>query len=483
METPTPTRKPRRGDVLEGTILRYERKGVSLGDSGEYTFTIRDGVPGDRWSFTVHKRRRAKIEGRRLKLLEGSPQRVPARCSHADDCGGCSFQTCDYQLQLDQKRVLVQEAFVAAELEELPEVEPVLGCENPWAYRNKMEFSFGNRRWVAPHEPMGVVADFALGLHAPGLYLKVIDLTECSIVFDRGEAIFKTARALAREQDLSLWDIRDHHGFLRHLVLREGTNTGQIMVSVVTSEEAPEIFQPYADALLAAHPEITTIVQAINSGAAAVALGEYERVVHGEGWIEEELLGLHFRISAGSFFQTNTLQAEHLFEIVREEAALTGDEVVYDLYSGAGTIALMIASRVREVLAFEQVPAAVADAHRNAERNSIRNVRFFEGDVLTELDATLAPETQLPRPDVAIVDPPRAGLHPKVPGKLLELAAQRIVYISCNIYNGAQDIAKLVAGGYRIERIRPVDMFPHTPHVECVVTLERDDSQTSVTID
>lgn len=469
----TQIRKPRRGDVLEGTILSYDRKGVAHGTSGEYTFSLRGAVPGDRWSFRVHKRRRQHLEARALELLEGGEARREARCGHANHCGGCAFQECDYDVQLEQKRDLVRDAFRAADLADLPDVEAVIGCEDPWSYRNKMEFTFSNRRWVAPDEPAGAVSDFALGLHAPRLYLKVIDLQECRIVFERGEAIFVTARRLAREQEIPLWDIREHTGFLRHLVLRAGVRTGEIMVNVVTSADAPEIFDAFARALLAAHPEITTIVQSVNTGVAAVAVGERERVVHGPGWIEEELSGTRFRISARSFFQTNTLQAERLFDIVRAEAGLTGDEVVYDLYSGAGTIALMVAPAVREVLAFEQVSDAVADAVRNAQLNGIENVRFFEGDVLTEIDATLTPESVLPRPDVVIVDPPRAGLHPKVPAKLLELSPERLVYISCNIHNGAADIAQLIEGGYRVERIRPVDLFPHTPHVECVVTLRR----------
>ena len=268
--------------------------------------------------------------------------------------------------------------------------------------------------------------------------------------------------------------MRAHTGFLRHLVLRAGVATGEIMVNVVTFSESRELFEPYAALLLERHPEITTLIQTINSGVASVAHGERERVLHGRGWITERVLGAEFRISARSFFQTNTQQAARLFEIVREEVEVSSESVVYDLYSGAGTIALILAPGVREVLAFEGVSEAVADARCNATANDARNVRFFEGDVLRELDAAVAPESELPRPDVCVVDPPRAGLHPKVPAKLLALGARRIVYVSCNIQNGARDLALLVDGGYRLLSARPVDLFPHTPHVECVVTLERE---------
>jgi len=483
MSTTGPERKPRRDDLLEAEIVALDRRGQSVGTSGEYAVRLRGGVPGDRWRIRVRKRRGQRIDADRSELLEAGATRVEPRCAHAGSCGGCSFQQVAYPAQLEAKRALVREAFAGAELPggelaggaltDLPDVEPVLGCAEPWAYRNKMEFSFGSRRWITEDEPEGVDASFGLGLHPPGFFSKVIDLQECSILFPGGEAILRSARELALEQELPPWDVREHTGFLRHLVVRHGAHTNEIMVNVVTSAEDPERFGPYATGLLARHPEITTLVQTIHSGVASVSYGERELTHHGPGHIEEELLGLRFRISARSFFQTNTAQAERLFEVVREEAALTGGEVVYDLYSGAGTIALVLASAVGEVLAFEQVPEAVADARRNAERNGVENVRFFEGDVLAELDAAVAEGSDLPRPDVCIVDPPRAGLHPKVPPKLLALAPERLVYVSCNVHNGAQDIAKLVAGGYRVTRIRPVDLFPHTPHVECVVTLER----------
>ncbi len=471
--TPSPARKPRRGDLLEASIGSYDRRGFSLGRSGEYQVRMRGAVPGDRWRIDVGKRRRNRIEARGVLLLEPGPHRVPARCAHSEHCGGCSFQECDYEEQLRQKRALVREALGAVD------VDPVLGCEQPWAYRNKMEYTFGNRRWIEPGEPEGVSTDFALGLHAPGRFDKVLDLSECRIVFEEGERILGQVRELVREHGLEPWDVREHRGFLRHLVLRAGVQRGEVMVNVVTSSESRELFDPFAEALLARNGAITTLVQTIHSGPASVSYGEAERVVFGPGWITEELGGCSFRISARSFFQVNTLQAERLFEIVVEEAAPRGEEsetVLYDLYSGAGTIALLCAPRVREVLAFEQVPEAVEDARRNAERNGIQGIRFLEGDVLHLLDRAIEEGSALPRPDVCVVDPPRAGLHPKVPGKLLALSPRRIVYVSCNVTAAAGDLQVLGEGGYRVERARPVDIFPHTPHVECVLTLVRGDT-------
>jgi len=473
MSEPQTGRKPRRDDQLEAEVTGLDRKGQSLGRSGEYAVRLRGGVPGDRWRVRVRRRRGARIEADGIELLEAGRDRVEPRCAHASRCGGCSFQQVAYPAQLEAKRELVREALEGAGLGGACEVEPVLGCPEPWAYRNKMEYSFGSRRWVEADEPEGVDASFALGLHPPGFFSKVIDLDECPILFRGGEDILRSAGELAREQGLPPWDVREHTGLLRHLVLRHGVHTDQVMVNLVTSAEDPERTGPFVRALLERHPEITTLVQTVNTGVASTSHGERELVLHGPGYIEEELLGLRFRISARSFFQTNPRQAERLFELVREEAAPTASEVVHDLYSGAGTIALVLAPKVKEVVAFEQVPEAVADARRNAEANGAANVQLLEGDVLALLDGLLGAEPTLPRPDVCVVDPPRAGLHPRVPPRLLELGARRLVMVSCNIHNGARDAAQLVEGGYRLTRVRPVDLFPHTPHVEVVMTLER----------
>jgi len=477
--TEPPTRKPRRGDRLEASFSSYDRRGLSVGRSGAYQVRLRGAVPGDRWIVDVGKRRGNRIDARGVERLEAGPHRVTARCAHSVHCGGCSFQECDYAEQLRQKRRLVQEALGASGALGAVEIEPVLGAESPWAYRNKMEYTFGSRRWTLPGEPEGVSADFALGLHAPGRFDKVIDLSECRIVFEGGEALLADVRRLAKEHGLEPWDVREHVGFLRHLVLRVGVRTGEVMANVVTSSESRERFDPFAEALLASRPGITTLVQTIHSGVASVAYGEAERIVHGPGFITEELGGLRFAISARSFFQVNTVQAERLFELVVEEAVPRGegaDTVLFDLYSGAGTIALLAAQRVCEVLAFEQVPEAVADARGNAARNGIEGVRFLEGDVLALLDGAIEEPRSLPHPDVCVVDPPRAGLHPKVPPKLVALAPRRIVYVSCNVHAAAGDLAVLAEGGYRLVRAQPVDLFPHTPHVECVLTLERRDS-------
>jgi 23S rRNA (uracil1939-C5)-methyltransferase len=287
---------------------------------------------------------------------------------------------------------------------------------------------------------------------------------------ERCDAILSSARELARAAGLAPWDVDTHTGLLRHLVLRSARATGEIMVHLVTSSppEGMDSIDAYAQAILARHPEITTFLHSINTRNASVARGESVRILHGEGVIHERVCGITFTISADSFFQTNSAQAEVLFEMIREEAGLTGSELVYDLYCGTGAIALILASNARAVVGFEQGLDAVADARANALANGLAHVEFRAGDVGEALASDIAE-----KPDVVVVDPPRAGLHPRALPRITALAPRRIVYVSCNPKSAAADCAALAAHGYTVARIRPIDMTPHTPHVECVIRLER----------
>jgi 23S rRNA (uracil1939-C5)-methyltransferase len=368
-------------------------------------------------------------------------------------------------------------------------VAAVLGGEalgSPlFGYRNKMDFTFGSKRWVeAALDPeagdetsVERPRDFALGLHAPGRHDKVLDVTTCQIAFASGREVLTAARELALELDLAPWDLLGHTGLLRHLVLREGARTGELLVYLVTSSQAGvERVPDYAARLVERCPGITTLVHGVRDAISSVAEGETDVVLHGPGHIREELGGVTFEVSARSFFQTNTAAAEGLFRVVAEEACVTSDEVVFDLYCGAGSIALLVAGAAREVWGFERVVPAVEDARRNAAAAGITNAHFVPGDVLLTASAAGLAELGAPSADVVIVDPPRAGLHPGVVSFLVERAAEgsgaRLVYVSCNPKAAAVDLEALVAGGYRVLRARPVDLFPHTPHLECVFTLE-----------
>ena len=457
-------RRPKPGDLLELEIEGLDPQGRGQGSARGRRVAVWAAAPGARVAARVTRRHRGGIEARLEEVLDPGPHGVPARCPYFGTCGGCSFQTLDYPAQLEELGRSVRGTL--AELLSGVEVRPVVGMADPWHYRNKMDFTFASRRWVESHEPQGVDAGFALGLHVPGRYDKVLDVHSCAIHFAGADALLGTARELALELGLAPWDTRAQRGLLRHLVLRKGLRSGEILVDLVTAREAPAEVEPYAAALLERHPEVTTLVQSVNTRPAAVAVGEWQRVLYGPGVIREELAGLRFTISAGSFFQTNTLGAEELLGIVREEARLTGGEVVHDLYCGAGTLGLALAGDAREVWGFEAVPAAVADARRNAADNGFAAARFLEGDVLATL-------TQgVPAPDLCVLDPPRAGLHPKVVCAVLRLAPPRLLLVSCSLRAALRDLRHLLAGGYRLRRVRPVDLFPHTPHLECVFTLE-----------
>ncbi|MDP6538420.1 MAG: 23S rRNA (uracil(1939)-C(5))-methyltransferase RlmD [Planctomycetota bacterium] len=473
--SPTPVRKPRHGDDLVCDVDGYDRRGRAVGSAVDpqgrgFRVRLRGAVPGDRVRVSVVRRRGERIDGAFLEHLERGPDAVAPRCRHASTCGGCSFQDLAYQAQLRVKHAGVVAALARHGIE--ARIDAVLGDPEPWHYRNKMEFTFSDRRWIEAGEPDGVASDFALGLHVPGRHDKVMDVDECAIAFPEAAGIVRDARELALAAGLSPWNLREHSGLLRHLVLRKAHHSGEVLAYLVTSAEAPELVDPFAERLCARQPAITTCVQGINTRPASVAIGECERVLVGSGFITERLAGLDLRISPASFFQTNTRQAELLARIVREEALGGGSppERVFDLCSGGGLLSLLLASGAGEVIGIEVVPAAVADARANARRNGIDNVTFVEGDVARELPAVGGPP-----PRVCVADPPRAGLHADVLAALFAVAPRRIVYVACDLSASGRDVGALVAGGYAVRRVRPIDLFPHTPHVECVLTMERHD--------
>lgn len=465
-------RKPRRGDRVAVEVLGYAAGGGLRGRfedaTGVYDVDLRRGVPGSRIEAEVLWRRGNDLRARGDVLLASGPDAVEPRCGHFPDCGGCAHQDLAYAAQLEEKRRVAERVLGAALALDVP-VEAPIGCEMPWRYRNKMDFTFGARRWIGAGEPAGLSEaerGFALGLHPAHQFAKVLDVKACAITFEEAEPILATARELSIALGLSAWDTRSQSGLLRHLVLRRSWATGEVLANLVTSEEAAETLAPWFAGLLARHPEIATAVQTVHTGLAKTALGEREILRHGPGHITERLGGFEFRLSARSFFQTNTPQAERLLALVLEEAALTGAERVLDLYCGVGSLTLPLARRAARVTGYELVDEAVADARATAERNGVTNVDFVAGDVGRTLGAA-------ERPDVVVVDPPRGGLHSDVTAALALSGAARLAYVSCNLQSAARDVAQLASAGWKLARVRPIDLFPHTPHLECVLTLER----------
>ena len=458
----------KRGGEYELDIEKLAFGGAGVARIENYVIFVKGALPGDRVRARISKRKPSFAEARLLEVLTPSPQREEAPCPYFEWCGGCTWQNLSYENQLKYKREITAESLQHLSKVQDVEVLPVIPSDPNFGYRNKMEFSFSDRRWLLPDElgQEGIDKDFALGLHVPGTFDKIIQVDRCLLQDEQANDVLQYVTGYVREHKLIPYGIRSHEGYLRFLVIRRSQYNAKIMVNIVTSEERPELLQPLAEALIKKFPFTTSVVNNINSRPAQIALGEKEILLAGEPWIEEKLGGFIFKISANSFFQTNTKQAERLYEQVLQAAEIKADDIVWDLYSGTGTISLFLAQQAREVIGFELAESAVEDAHKNAEEHGVLNTRFVGGDLLHRLR-----DTQ-PKPDVLVTDPPRAGMHEKVVRYLNEILPRRIVYVSCNPTTLARDLA-LLKDNYSIETVQPVDMFPHTYHIETVVKLTR----------
>jgi len=438
-------RGPRRGEQLDVEVesLAYGGRGVARADG--FVVFVAGGLPGDRVRVEVTKAKKRFAEARAVELLAAGADRIPDRCAHGGEpCPGAPWQGLPYERQLQVKSEQVDEALRRiGELDGF-ELEGMVAAEQRWRYRNKLEYSFGE----------GEDGEPILGFHARGRWDLVVDVDDCHLASEAGNAARNEVRAWARDEAVAAFDRRARRGILRNLVVREGRRTGQVQTRLVTAQRA--FPKPPVD--------LHTVVQD-NSGDSEGPTG-----VLGEEHLLEELGGLKWKISPGAFFQTNTEMAERLYAVAAEYAGLTGKEKVFDLFCGIGTIGLTLAARAAEVWGVEIVPEAIEDAERNAELNGIGNAHYLAANVRTGVRPLLV---QAGKPDVVVIDPPRAGLSQKMIRRVIECEAKRIVYVSCNPTTLAPNAAQLVEAGYRLKRVRPVDMFPQTPHIECVALLEK----------
>jgi 23S rRNA (uracil1939-C5)-methyltransferase len=487
----------KKGHIVELQIEKYafEGKGIAKVSKSEllglkpdepneknYVVFVHGSYPGDKVKARLLKIKNSYAEAMVTEILSPSQERIDARCKFFGVCGGCKQQDLKYESQIKYKQQQVVEIFQKlGGFSDLPtgkagfEVEVIIPSKNVFYYRNKMEFSFGDRRWLTKLElenERKIDKDFALGLHIPRIFDKVLDVDECFLQSETSNRILNFTRKYFKDKNTSVYSTKTHSGYLRNLVIKQSQKTNDLMVNLVTSEENDELMKYYCTALLTFIPEVTTVVNNINKKKAAVAIGDYEKVVYGSGFIYDQIGNYKFRISANSFFQTNTLQAENLYQTAMEFAELTGTEIVYDLYSGAGTIAIFISNRARQVFAFESVESAIEDAKINAELNNISNVQFFNADLYKSF-FPIVETNNLPNPDVIIIDPPRSGMHENTVNDVIKLSPQKIVYVSCNPATQVRDIKLIVDAGYKLIKIRSVDMFPHTYHIENVTMLKR----------
>ncbi|MEO8166962.1 MAG: 23S rRNA (uracil(1939)-C(5))-methyltransferase RlmD [bacterium] len=472
----------KKSDELTIALDSFAFEGKSIARIDGFVVFVEGGVPGDTVRVRVLKKKKQHAEAKVVEVINPSALRVDPRCGFFGTCGGCKWQDVAYQAQLDFKRQHVVDALERIGGFKNVAVHPTLGAKDIYFYRNKMEFSFGSK-WITREElnernlnpePRTERETFALGMHIPQRFDKVLDIDECHLQSEISNRIVNLVRRFCLDRDLSINSTFTHAGYLRNLVIRQSANTKELMVNLVTSEDQPEIMLALTTLLLAGVPDITTIINNITQRKSQVAIGETEKVYHGPGFITEKIGKRTYRISANSFFQTNTKQAERLYDVAKRMAQLKPEDVVFDLYCGTGTIAMHIADEVKEVVGVENVATAVEDARRNAAANKVNNCTFILGDLKDRLTKDTAWLANHPKPDVMIIDPPRAGMHEKVIGEILEMQPERIVYVSCNPATQARDLKLLCeSSGYSVREVQPVDMFPHTYHIENVVSLQR----------
>ncbi|MBT7377275.1 MAG: 23S rRNA (uracil(1939)-C(5))-methyltransferase RlmD [Candidatus Marinimicrobia bacterium] len=475
MTTQDTTAIPKKGTDIELSIESLAFGGMGVSRIGDMIVFVKNAIPGQTVLARITKKRASFLEARTLEIIEESSLAVDVKCEHFKDCGGCTFQNLDYAEQLAAKEVQVKDTFRRIGGFKDVTVEPILGCEEIFHYRNKMEFTFSNRRWLTEGESEDASADFALGLHVPGRYDKILNINECHIQSKDSNRILEILKEMTVDLKLAPYDIKAHTGFMRHLMIRHGGSTDEIMVNIVTSRDEHEKLQSIVDRLTEELPNIVSIVNNITSRRAGVSTGDQQILLFGKDTINDKLGDYEYMISADSFFQTNTHQAKRLYDIIKEEAALTRDDVLYDLFCGTGSISIYLAKSAKIVYGFELVMSAVQDAIQNAHSNGIKNAWFFGGDLMNLFKTNIEAQ-QIELPDVMVVDPPRAGLHPNTINDIIEKAPKRLVYVSCNPSTQARDLKVLCENGFELTKLRPVDMFPHTPHVENVATLIFKDS-------
>ncbi|GJQ03602.1 23S rRNA (uracil(1939)-C(5))-methyltransferase RlmD [Capnocytophaga canimorsus] len=446
-------------------------KSVAKAPDGRVIF-LSDAVPGDVVDVQTTKKRNAYYEGFVTKLYKSSERRTEPVCEHFGYCGGCKWQNMSYEHQLFYKQKEVENNLKRLGKIELPEIQPILGSEKIYFYRNKMEFSFSDTRWLTPEEikdSESIDNRNGLGFHISGAWDKILDVKKCHLQADPSNAIRLAVKQFALKHEMPFYSPRNQSGFLRSMMIRTAS-TGEFMVVIQFFEENKTQRGLLLDFLSEKFPQITSLQYIIN-GKANDSIYDQEIICYkGRDYIYEEMEGLRFKINAKSFYQTNSEQAYELYKVARDFAQLTGNELVYDLYTGTGTIAQFVAKKARKVVGVEAVPEAIEDAKVNAQNNNITNVSFFVGDMKNVFNEAFIAENGVP--DLIITDPPRDGMHKDVVQQILNIAPPKVVYVSCNSATQARDLA-LMDAMYKVTKVQPVDMFPQTHHVENVVLLEK----------
>ena len=458
----------------KGQTFEVEISGIAFGGKGLVRINgmavfVDHAVPGDQVLIRITRKKKNYAEARVMELLKASPDRVDPPCIYSGFCGGCKWQFLEYGVQLKYKRQHVQESLEHIGQIGDARVHPTIPSPQIFGYRNKMEFTCTDHRWLTPDEMQVPEIDkgFGIGLHVPGTFFKVFDTKRCLLQPDLGNQLLDHVRQFIISSGLLPYGLHSHEGFWRFLMLRHSVVFDRWMVNIVTAAENRRVLTRIAHLLMETYPAVIAVINNITARKAGVTTGESEITLAGDSTIIDKIGAFEFEISANSFFQTNTPGAAKLYDTVKQYAELSGSETVLDLYSGTGTIPILLSAAAGDVMGLEMAPSAVADAENNCRHNQVENCRFIQGDIRE----TLPKISQ--RPEVLVIDPPRAGMHPKVVGQMLLAEPEKIVYVSCNPATQVRDIKTLCNSGYIIKRVKPVDMFPHTYHIENVVLLTK----------
>lgn len=459
--------------VLENVpVTGYAAEGKALARIEGKVIFIEGAVPGDVADVLITKNKKDWAEGKVVKIKEFSKDRVTPFCIHFGICGGCKWQMLPYIKQLEYKEQEVRDVFQRIGKLKNIAVLPILGSEKTIHYRNKLEFTFSNKKYLTGNELKDLGEEQwpggALGYHVPRLYDKIIEIKECWLMDDVNNRIRNGMREFVEKNNYSYYDIKEHSGFLRNIIIRNCT-TGELMVNLVFGYEDKEKREAICNYLLQIVPEVSTLIYTINPKWNDSLNELTPQTFYGKGYVIEKLGDFNFKISPKSFFQTNTKQAEVLYNVAKDFAGLSGNEIVYDLYCGTGSIGIFLSKNAKKIIGVDVIEDAITDAKENAQLNNLEHTSFYAGDVIEICNDQFFEIHG--RPDVVIVDPPRAGLHNKLVVKLLEIASPKMVYVSCNVATQARDL-QLLSEKYIVEKLQPVDMFPHTHHIECVALLK-----------
>ncbi len=465
-------RKKRKLQIYENVeIIDIADKGKGLAKVGDLVIFVNQVVPGDIVDVKIVKRKRNYKEAAVIKFHKYSEKRCEPKCEHFGLCGGCKWQNMPYEEQLKFKQKQVEAALQRIGKVDISGINQIIGSENTYFYRNKLEYTFSNRRWFTDIEirPEGERNADGLGFHIPGMFDRIVDIEKCWLQAEPSNAIRLSVREFAVKNGYEFYDVRNHVGFLRNLVVRTST-TGEFMIILLVAQDDKEKIDNIMNHILSEFPEITSLFYIVNTKKNDSYFDLEPKLFHGKDFIMEKMGDLQFKIGPKSFYQTNSEQGHVLYQITEKFAKLTGNEIVYDLYTGTGTIANFVAKNAKQVIGIEFIPEAIEDAKENAKLNNIKNTKFFAGDMKDIFTDEFINKNG--KPDVIILDPPRAGIHKNVIAAIRYANPQKIVYVSCNPATQARDV-ELLSDIYEVKDIQPVDMFPHTHHIENVLLMER----------